>query len=59
MLGPLIAADAEAAEPRYLLAYALLREDKPADSLKEYTEPPRCARRQRRSCGTSRWIMCC
>ncbi len=38
MLGPLIAADAKAAEPRYLLAYVLLREDKPADSLKAYTE---------------------
>jgi Flp pilus assembly protein TadD len=37
MLRPLIAADPKAAEPRYLLAYALLREDKPADSLKEYT----------------------
>jgi Flp pilus assembly protein TadD len=38
MLRPLIMADAKAAEPRYLLAYSLLREDKPADSLKEYTE---------------------
>ena len=37
MLRPLIAADPKAAEPRYLLAYALLREDKPAESLKEYT----------------------
>ena len=37
LLRPLIAADPKAAEPRYLLAYALLREDKPADSLKEYT----------------------
>jgi tetratricopeptide (TPR) repeat protein len=37
MLRPLITADPRAAEPRYLLAYALLREDKPADSLKEYT----------------------
>jgi tetratricopeptide (TPR) repeat protein len=37
MLRPLIASDPKAAEPRYLLAYALLREDKPADSLKEYT----------------------
>ena len=37
MLRPLIAADPKEAEPRYLLAYALLREDKPADSLKEYT----------------------
>jgi tetratricopeptide (TPR) repeat protein len=37
MLRPLIAADPKAAEPRYLLAYSLLREDKPADSLKEYT----------------------
>jgi Flp pilus assembly protein TadD len=37
MLRPLIAADPKAPEPRYLLAYALLREDKPADSLKEYT----------------------
>jgi Flp pilus assembly protein TadD len=37
MLRPLIAADPQAAEPRYLLAYALLREDKPAESLKEYT----------------------
>jgi Flp pilus assembly protein TadD len=37
MLRPLITADPKAAEPRYLLAYALLREDKPADSLKEYT----------------------
>ena len=34
---PLIAADPKAPEPHYLLAYALLREDKPADSLKEYT----------------------
>jgi Flp pilus assembly protein TadD len=38
MLGPLIAADTKAAEPRYLLAYVLLREDKPGDSLKAYTE---------------------
>ncbi len=38
MLRALIAADAHAAEPRYLLAYSLMREDKPADSLKEYTE---------------------
>ena len=37
MLRVLIAADPKAAEPRYLLAYALLREDKPAESLKEYT----------------------
>ena len=37
ILRPLIAADPKAAEPRYLLAYALLREDKPADSLQEYT----------------------
>ncbi len=37
-LGPLIAADPKAAEPHYLLAYALLREDKPADSLNEYTK---------------------
>lgn len=37
MLRPLVAADPKAAEPRYLLAYVLLREDKPADSLKEYT----------------------
>jgi Flp pilus assembly protein TadD len=37
MLRPLIAAEPKAAEPRYLLAYALLREDKPAESLKEYT----------------------
>jgi len=37
MLRPLIAADPKAAEPRYLLAYTLLREDKPAESLKEYT----------------------
>ena len=36
-LRPLISANPKAAEPRYLLAYALLREDKPADSLKEYT----------------------
>jgi Flp pilus assembly protein TadD len=36
-LRPLIAANPKAAEPRYLLAYALLREDKPGDSLKEYT----------------------
>ena len=35
---PLIAADPKAAEPRYLLAYALEREDKPADSLNEYTK---------------------
>jgi Flp pilus assembly protein TadD len=37
MLRPLIAAEPKAAEPRYLLAYALLREDQPAESLKEYT----------------------
>jgi Flp pilus assembly protein TadD len=37
MLRPLIVANPKSAEPRYLLAYALLREDKPADSLKEYT----------------------
>jgi Flp pilus assembly protein TadD len=37
LLRPLIAADPKAPEPRYLLAYALLREDKPAPSLKEYT----------------------
>jgi Flp pilus assembly protein TadD len=37
MLRPLIAADPKAAEPRCLLAYALLREDEPAESLKEYT----------------------
>ncbi len=37
-LRPLIAADPKAAEPRYLLAYALLREDKPTDSLNEYTK---------------------
>ena len=37
LLRPLIAADPKAPEPHYLLAYALLREDKPADSLKEYT----------------------
>ena len=37
-LRPLIAADPKAAEPHYLLAYALLREDKPADSLNEYTK---------------------
>jgi Flp pilus assembly protein TadD len=37
MLRPLIAADPKTAEPRYLLAYALLRENKPAESLKEYT----------------------
>lgn len=37
-LRPLIAADPNAAEPHYLLAYALMREDKPADSLKEYTK---------------------
>jgi Flp pilus assembly protein TadD len=37
-LRPLVAADPKAAEPRYLLAYALLREDKPADSLNEYTK---------------------
>jgi Flp pilus assembly protein TadD len=37
ILRPLIAAEPKAAEPRYLLAYALLREDKPAESLKEYT----------------------
>lgn len=36
-LRPLIAADTKAAEPRYLLAYTLMREDKPADSLREYT----------------------
>jgi len=38
LLRPLIAADPHAAEPRYLLAYALIREDKPADSLHEYTQ---------------------
>lgn len=37
-LRQLIAADPKAAEPHYLLAYALLREDKAADSLKEYTK---------------------
>jgi Flp pilus assembly protein TadD len=37
MLRPLIAAEPKAAEPRYLRAYALLREDQPAESLKEYT----------------------
>lgn len=37
VLRPLIATDPKAAEPHYLLAYVLLREDKPADSLKEYT----------------------
>jgi Flp pilus assembly protein TadD len=37
MLRTLIAADPKAAEPRYLLAYALLREDRPAESLQEYT----------------------
>src|SRR5882757_1751627 len=37
VLRPLMAADPMAAEPRYLLAYALLREDRPAESLKEYT----------------------
>ncbi|HEY3987778.1 MAG TPA: tetratricopeptide repeat protein [Acidobacteriaceae bacterium] len=37
LLRPVIAADPKAAEARYLLAYALLREDKPRDSLKEYT----------------------
>jgi hypothetical protein len=37
MLRPLIAADPKAPEPRYLLAYALLRENKLADLLKEYT----------------------
>jgi Flp pilus assembly protein TadD len=37
MLRPLIAAEPKAAEPRYLLAYALLREDRPAESLTEYT----------------------
>jgi Flp pilus assembly protein TadD len=37
LLRPLIASDPKAAEPRYLLAYALMREDKPVDSLKEYT----------------------
>jgi Flp pilus assembly protein TadD len=37
MLRPLIAADPKAAEPHYLLAYILLREDKPTESLKEYT----------------------
>jgi Flp pilus assembly protein TadD len=37
VLRPLIAANPKAAEAKYLLAYALLREDKPADSLKEYT----------------------
>lgn len=33
--------DASEAEARYLLAYALFRENKPADSLKEYTEAAR------------------
>jgi Flp pilus assembly protein TadD len=37
MLRPLIAAEPKAAEPRYLLAYTLLREDRPAESLTEYT----------------------
>ncbi len=37
MLRPLIVADPKAGEPRYLLAYILLREDKPTESLKEYT----------------------
>jgi Flp pilus assembly protein TadD len=37
-LRPLIAMDPKAAEPHYLLAYALLREDNAADSLKEYTK---------------------
>lgn len=37
-LRPLIAANPKAAEPQYLLAYVLLREDKPADSLNEYTK---------------------
>jgi Flp pilus assembly protein TadD len=37
MLRPLIVAEPKAAEPRYLLAYALLREDRPAESLTEYT----------------------
>jgi Flp pilus assembly protein TadD len=37
-LRALIAADPKAAEPHYLLAHALLREDKPADSLNEYTK---------------------
>ena len=37
LLRPLIAANPKAAEPHYLLAYAFLREDKPADSLNEYT----------------------
>ncbi len=37
-LRALIAADPKAAEPHYLLAYALEREDKPADSLNEYTK---------------------
>jgi len=36
-LRALISADPKAAEPHYLLAYALLREDKPTDSLNEYT----------------------
>jgi Flp pilus assembly protein TadD len=35
-LRPLIDADPKAPDPRYLLAYALMREDRPADSLKEY-----------------------
>jgi Flp pilus assembly protein TadD len=37
-LRALIAAAPKAAEPHYLLGYALLREDKPADSLNEYTK---------------------
>lgn len=37
ILRPLIAADPKSAEPHYLLAYALLREDKPDESLREYT----------------------
>jgi Flp pilus assembly protein TadD len=36
-LRALISADPKAAEPHYLLGYALLREDKPTDSLNEYT----------------------
>jgi Flp pilus assembly protein TadD len=37
VLRPVIAAEPKSAEPRYLLAYALLREDKPDESLREYT----------------------
>jgi Flp pilus assembly protein TadD len=36
-LRPLIAGNPKDAEPRYLLAYSLMRENKPADSLREYT----------------------